>query len=348
MKNCFAIFALGWAVVSTALGQQPKSTTFPPINAAQAKLDLTLGGLNSAGLAIAVNDRSESLIVATERGDLLFWPRTAWLGVRGGSAAPDAMHAHDGPITAMATDGRSALATAGVDRKIRIWNLPNRDAKLTLDSGHLVRSLAVSADGKRLAAGDESGAVQLFDLPSGKPVGSLSSHKDWVLTIAFSPDGTRLASGSDDGHVLLWDVVNAKLLRPFSFRPDPSPKSPPAPVVPITALAFRPAGKAVAAGDFTGQIHLLNATDGKLIRTMQTGHASSVAQVGFHPSGTILASAGRDRVIKLWNPDTGQMVVNLEGHASWVQGIVFLEKGTLLASASVDQTVRIWSLTPKK
>jgi WD40 repeat protein len=97
-----------------------------------------------------------------------------------------------------------------------------------------------------------------------------------------------------------------------------------------------------------GEIHLLNPADGKLIRKIQTGHASSVSHVAFHPGGAVLGSSGRDRVVKLWNPDNGQMLASLEGHTSWVQSFVFLEKGTRLASVSTDQTVRVWDLSPKK
>lgn len=335
------------AVSMPVVAQPPKQLAFPPINPAQARLVQTLGGLDGPCHDIAVHEVAELLIVAGERGNLMSWPRSAWMGVRVGEKAPDSMHAHDGPITAMAASG-SMLATAGADRKIRLWALPGRDARLTLDSGHMVRALAISADGKHLAAGDDSGTIQLFSLPAGKPEAKLQGHTDWLQAVAFSPDGKQLASGGDDGQVLLWDVAAAKKLLTFSFRPAPIPKTPSAPVMPITAVAFRPDGKMVAAGDLAGEIHLLNPADGKLIRKMQTAHASSVSHVAFHPGGAVLASSGRDRVVKLWNPENGQMLANLEGHASWVQSFVFLEKGTRLASVSADQTVRVWDLSPKK
>jgi WD40 repeat protein len=78
------------------------------------------------------------------------------------------------------------------------------------------------------------------------------------------------------------------------------------------------------------------------------GHTSVVTALAFHPSGTVLASGGKDRSVKLWNPDNGQLLIDLDGHTSWVEGLAFLEKGTRLASASADQTVRIWDLTAKK
>ncbi len=116
----------------------------------------------------------------------------------------------------------------------------------------------------------------------------------------------------------------------------------------MTAVSFRPDGKLIAVGHSNGRILLCNAADGKLVRAMQASHSSTVTGLAFHPGGAVLASCSRDRTVKLWNPDNGQPLANLEGHTAWVQGIAFLEKGTRLASVSADQTVRIWDLTPKK
>ena len=331
-----------------AFGQPPKTPAFPPINPAQARLVETLGGLDGPCHAISVNESTELLIVAGETGRLLSWPRSAWMGIRVGEKAPDVVNAHDGPITALGAVAGSVMASAGADHKIHLWSLPGHDSKFTLDTGAMVRALAISPDGKRLAAGDDSGTVHLFELPGGKPAGNLTGHSDWILALAFSPDGTRLVSGGHDGQVLLWDAPGAKKLLALQFRPAPPANTPPTLVVPITALAFRPGAKMVAVGDANGQIYLVNPADGKLVRPMQIGHTSAVTCLRFHPVGTVLASCSKDRTIKLWNPDNGQALANLEGHTAWIQGIEFLEKGSRLASTSADQTVRIWDLTPIK
>src|SRR5207302_249859 len=70
----------------------------------------------------------------------------------------------------------------------------------------------------------------------------------------------------------------------------------------------------------------------------------TITSLAFHPGGALLASAAKDRSVRLWNPATGQALKVLEGHTAWVQGIQFLSRGTRLASTGADQTIRVWGL----
>src|SRR5437667_309760 len=73
------------------------------------------------------------------------------------------------------------------------------------------------------------------------------------------------------------------------------------------------------------------------------GHSDWVSAVVFSSDGHRLASASRDRTVKIWDAASGQCLQTLEGHSNWVRSVVFSSDGHRLASASRDSTVKIWN-----
>ncbi|MGZ4765923.1 MAG: WD40 repeat domain-containing protein [Ilumatobacteraceae bacterium] len=73
------------------------------------------------------------------------------------------------------------------------------------------------------------------------------------------------------------------------------------------------------------------------------GHNGAVNALDFNTAGTVLASGGADKTIRLWDPATGQPVGGpLTGHTSAITDVEFRDFGTQLVSASNDGTVRVW------
>ena len=53
---------------------------------------------------------------------------------------------------------------------------------------------------------------------------------------------------------------------------------------------------------------------------------------------------GADKLVKLWNAYTGEIIRTFDGHKEGVSDIAWSSDGEYLASASDDKTIIVWSL----
>ncbi|MBK9386967.1 MAG: protein kinase [Planctomycetes bacterium] len=143
---------------------------------------------------------------------------------RGG--APQELHGHTGRVTALAwsTDGRQ-LASASLDRTLRVWEADGRPASIHLGHSGGVRCLAFLPGNRRFlsAAGDRTDCtLRLWDVVGEgvrrlqMPGGHRSVHvvaapqSRWCASYAYSPEQVFLATGSLDRSDLTWRRVVAR------------------------------------------------------------------------------------------------------------------------------------------
>ncbi|MBT2228639.1 WD40 repeat domain-containing protein [Nonomuraea sp. NEAU-A123] len=74
-------------------------------------------------------------------------------------------------------------------------------------------------------------------------------------------------------------------------------------------------------------------------------HLGGANAVAFSPNGRLLASAGADSLIRLWNPATRRLIGRpLAGHSDEVTSLAFSRDGRTLVSAGRDRTVQVWDV----
>ncbi len=236
---------------------------------------------------------------------------------------------------AFLADGEG-LATGG-EEGLLLWDLLRPTAQPRRYYPGPVQSVAVSGDGKRMAAAGPGGRVLVWELErAGAPPLQLAGHEGAVRSVAFSQDGKRLASAGEDRTVRIWDL-DQPLQRPLGLMGHQGG---------LVAVALSATGDQIAsAGEEQG------------VRVWEVGLASSgpgvfsqhqgerVHSVAFAADGNRLFSTSGGQGVLEWNRQ--QLTAKLQklpGEAGELLGLASSSVGNRLAGAGVDNLVYVWEV----
>ena len=77
-----------------------------------------------------------------------------------------------------------------------------------------------------------------------------------------------------------------------------------------------------------------------MLRTVSS-YPDKLSSVAFSPDGSHIATASKDKIAKVWDIDSGQVLLTLSGHTNSINTITFSPSGDYVATASEDKTVRL-------
>jgi WD40 repeat protein len=223
---------------------------------------------------------------------------------------------------------KAMIVGAGAGATMLEWNTGKRLAKFA-GGNFLLLCLALSPDGRALAAGTANEPVAIWDVAGPKKRLLLQGHDNWVIALGFSGDGKTLATFSRDGVVKVWNAATGRNLASRSTGP-------------VSAAAFSADAGLLATGDDQGAVHLWEMSTGKR-RAELKRHAAKVTALAFRPDGKVLASGSADNTIKLWDVAAGKELLPSRGHTGRVSSVVFTPDRKTVISASMDGTIRYWS-----
>jgi dipeptidyl aminopeptidase/acylaminoacyl peptidase len=154
-----------------------------------------------------------------------------------------------------------------------------------------------------------------------------------ITSLAFDLSGERLAA-SGYHEITLWNPQSGELTQRIGNIAQRT-----------FDLAFSPDGRWLACASGTpgkiGEVKLFNATNNEPAKTLVT-LADAALCLAFTPDGKKLAAGGADNAIRIWDVESGKLLLTIEQHADWVLALAFSPNGTRLASASRDKTSRLF------
>src|SRR5687768_11301903 len=202
---------------------------------------------------------------------------------------------------------------------------PSRTFDLPADSQvgepSVVTAVAVSPDGRLIAAAGDDHLVHLWSLADSRHIQTFRGHVDWIRSLSFSMDGTRLASGGDDHRICLWDIPGGKLSRSIGGNERA-----------IYCVRYSPDGRTLATVGFDRQLKLYEAATGDLATVLACPGADMRA-VTFSDNGSLMATAGRNGQLRVWNTAEHGVVFDKSVQDRRIRALAFSSDGAHLAVA---------------
>jgi WD40 repeat protein len=115
----------------------------------------------------------------------------------------------------------------------------------------------------------------------------------------------------------------------------------------ITAVAWSPDGRQLAALSVSGQLGLYDAELGRALHVIENAHADGADAVAWRPDGQVLATAGRDGTWKLWDPVEGKKLLEHDAGARWPEHLAWsrlpLDEGGHRLALGAGTRISFWT-----
>ncbi|RMG24270.1 MAG: hypothetical protein D6730_12970 [Bacteroidetes bacterium] len=187
--------------------------------------------------------------------------------------------------------GGKQLFSVSEDGSLRLWRLEDKVHARKVALPAAAQCLDVSPDGRYLAWGDWDGYLHLWETASLHEVATYEAHGGQVNALRFSPHGRWLASGGADKRIQLWDIQSGELLKSLRGHS-----------LAVYDLAFSPGMQWLVSAGRDRSAVVWNIQQGRVAYRIR--HPFPVTAVGFSPNGKLLATAGREGVLRVFlRPD---------------------------------------------
>jgi len=237
------------------------------------------------------------------------------------------------PVTAASFSPDGALVLGAAGREAMLWRAATGERLHTLHLPGAVSSALFSRDGRVLLTTTGRGTT-VWRTDTGHPVAVL--EKRAATKGAFSPDGRLVATLEKGKHarVRVFESRTGRLLHVLAPRMEHKR-------VELEGVAFSPDNLLATTG-FQGT-YLWNPRSGRQIGPRLVDNPGVATDAAFSPDGNLLAVAGQDGGVRIWDVAKGDRLFYFPAHNGPVLAVAWSPGGIFLADASADRTVHVLS-----
>lgn len=194
-----------------------------------------------------------------------------------------------------------------------------------------VTACAVTHDGRAIAAVSD-GAIQIWDLRSGRLLSTLTGHTGAIARCAVTADGRRLVSASADTTLKVWDLMTGHALITLAGH-----------AATVESCAIVPGSRRVVSASADATLKIWDLDTGHVVTTLAQ-HTDAVTDCAVTPDGRRVVSASADTTLKVWELATGDVVATLVGHGCEVTSCAVVGGGRRVVSGASDATLTLWDV----
>lgn len=206
---------------------------------------------------------------------------------------------------------------------------------IAADAHERVTALRGMKNSSGVITGGSEGNVRLWKVLNGGVItleASMKEHRSVVNDIALLNDDKTAVTASDDGSCVVWDLH--RRARRVSFFGSTYFK----------AIDIHPDEQQIVSTGTDRKITWWDPSDASVLRVMDDPADAELSALKVaHPEGGQIAVAGSDRVLKLFDYESGELTHVSSRHAAPVVAVAFAPGGRILVSASADGAVFTWS-----
>eukprot|EP00758_Cryptobia_borreli_P003035 Tbor_TRINITY_DN3474_c0_g1::TRINITY_DN3474_c0_g1_i1::g.3761::m.3761/K14855/RSA4, NLE1; ribosome assembly protein 4 len=268
------------------------------------------------------------LVSGSKDGALLQWAHDEYSSFKSKS-----LKAHTNYVTHVAWEPLhisskcERFVSASKDDSLKVWHV-TLGLQFFLN-GHVSCVTCVKWGGEgKIYSSSQDRTIMVWSAENGIAINQLKGHAHWVNFVALNTDLVIRTGYYDHKEQKFDDKAAAQEYAKERYD----------------AVLARCGGERLVSCSDDNTMFLWNPSKTCTAISRMTGHQGAVLHIAFSPDGTMIASCGSDKSVKIWNALDGKFLHTFRGHVAAVYHVSWSLDSRMLVSGSRDTTLKLWSV----